>query len=105
MGFLLARLLTPEPAVVNVYLNGELYASASMDEPQTITVTQDNGSENVIVIDETGVRMEYSTCINQICVHQGTLTPNQTDALATGNWIVCLPNGVTVELTQAEDAP
>ena len=47
--------------------------------------------------------MAFSTCDNQLCVSEGVVTlENKADRIL-GNYIVCLPNGVTLELlNQAE---
>lgn len=90
------------PATVTVYVGDEVYERRSVDDYGTVTVDQGDGRVNVIVIDETGVRMESSTCKNQICVHEGTLDPEKMDSLLLDNWIVCLPNGVSVELSEGE---
>lgn len=92
----------PSGATVTVYVGGKVYATASADEDQTITVDQGDGKVNVIVIDKSGVRMESSTCKNQICVRHGTIDPHNTDELLLDHWIVCLPNGVSVEVSSAE---
>ena len=93
-----------DAAKVTVYVGGTVYARVSASDYQTITVDQGDGKVNVIVIDSRGVRMESSTCKNQICVHHGTIDPNKVDELLLDHWIVCLPNGVSVEVTGAEDA-
>jgi len=103
--FFASRLLLPNSsgAEVTVYVDGEVYAKVSASDYQTITVDQGDGKVNVIVIDASGVRMDSSTCKNQICVRQGTIDPAQADELLLDHWIVCLPNGVSVEVTGAED--
>lgn len=103
--FFASRLLLPNSsgAEVTVYVGGEVYAKVSASDYQTITVDQGDGKVNVIVIDASGVRMDSSTCKNQICVRHGTIDPAQADELLLDHWIVCLPNGVSVEVTGAED--
>ena len=103
--FFASRLLLPKSsgAEVTVYVGGEVYAKVSADDYQTITVDQGDGKVNVLVIDENGVRMESSTCKNQICVHHGVIDPDDANELLLDHWIVCLPNGVSVEVTGAED--
>ncbi len=105
VAFFASRLLLPNSsgAEVTVYVDGEVYAKVSASDYQTITVDQGDGKVNVIVIDENGVRMDSSTCKNQICVRHGTIDPAQADELLLDHWIVCLPNGVSVEVTGAED--
>ena len=105
--FAASRLLSPASsgAMVTVYIGGEQYMQVAASDYQTITVDQGDGKVNVIVIDESGVRMESSTCKNQICVHHGNIDPDNADKLLLDNWIVCLPNGVTVEVTPAGEQP
>ena len=91
-----------DAAQVTVYVGGAVYAQVSANDYQTITVDQGNGKVNVIVIDSSGVRMESSTCKNQICVHHGTIDPNNADELLLVHCLVCLPNGVSVEVSGAE---
>lgn len=107
LAFLLVRLSAPGSAgaTVTVYVRGEVYAKVDADDYQTITVDQGDGKVNVVVIDESGVRMESSTCKNQICVHHGVIDPHNADELLLDNWIVCLPNGVSVEVSGAGEEP
>jgi len=104
LAFFVSRVVMPAPsgATVTIYLHGEVYASVSADDYQTITIDQGDGRVNVVVIDESGVRMEHSTCKNQICVKHGTIDPYDTDGLELDNWIICMPNGVAVEVTGGE---
>ncbi len=101
----LALQLTKTPGTtVTVYVQGEVYMRVPADAYQTITIDQGDGKVNVIVIDESGVRMESSTCKNQLCVRQGTIDPSRVDDVFGSNWIVCLPNGVAIEVSDGEDA-
>ena len=104
--FLASRVLAPRAsgATVTVYVGGAQYTKVSADDYQTITVDQGEGRVNVIVIGESGVYMESATCQNQICVHHAAIDPRKADELLLDRWIVCLPNGVSVEVTGAEDA-
>lgn len=105
LAFLASRLIMPQTigARVTVYVGGEVYAEVAADDYQTITIDQGDGKVNMIVIDEDGVHMESSTCKNQICVRHGVINPHQANELLLDNWIVCLPNGVSVEVTGTED--
>ena len=105
LAFLATRLLAPKSAgaTVTVTVGGAVYAKIGADDYQTITIDQGNGKVNVVVIDESGVYMKSSTCKNQICVHHGVVDPANADELLLDRWIVCLPNGVSVEVTGAED--
>ena len=107
LAFTATRLLAPQTpsATVTVFVGGAQYRQVRADDYQTITIDQGDGKVNVVVIDEGGVRMESSTCKNQICVHHGVIDPNNADKLLLDNWIICLPNGVTVEVTPAGEQP
>ena len=102
--FAASRLLTPASfgATVTVYVGGKEFAKVSASDYQTITVDQGDGKVNVIVIAERDVHMESATCKNQICVHHSPIDPANADELLLDNWIVCLPNSVSVEVTGAE---
>ena len=53
-------------------------------------------SHQVVISDGT-VHMEEASCKNQICVHQGIIN-------ASGQMIVCLPNGVIAEIRAADSS-
>ena len=93
---------------VAVFVNGQLYAVSPLLPGETLTVTQENGSENVIRMTENGFYMETSTCDGQDCVMQGPVTHENWYTRILGNEVICLPNRVEVLLlvdrTQA-DAP
>ena len=105
VAFFASRLFSKEKSseMVTIYIGSEVYQTVAADDYQTITIDQGDGKVNVIVIDESGVRMESSTCKNQICVHHATIDPHTTDDLLLDRWIVCLPNAVSIEVSGAED--
>ena len=87
-----------------IYRHGELYRTVSLDHEETVVIRQDNGAENVVLISPDGVRMESANCPHQTCVRQGTLTRENTNTVLTNNWIVCLPNGISVEVVWGDTA-
>ena len=44
------------------------------------------------------VTMASSTCENQLCVGEGTVTLENKENRILGGYIICLPNSVTLEL-------
>ena len=104
VAFLVSQLIHPKTsgAMVNIYVGGEPYTRVLADDYQTITIDQGDGKVNVVVIDETGVRMDSSTCKNQLCVHHAPIDPNKIGEIEFDNWIICMPNGVSVEVTGGE---
>ena len=105
VAFFASRMFSKEKSgeMVTIYVGSKVYQTVSADDYQTITIDQGDGKVNVIVIDESGVRMESSTCKNQICVHHSPIDPHMTDDLLLDRWIVCLPNAVSIEVSGAED--
>lgn len=106
IAFAASRLLQPanSAATVTIYVGGDVYARVSADDYQTITIDQGDDKVNVVVIDESGVRMESSTCKNQLCVKQGILdTHAHFDEIMLNNWIICMPNGVSVEMAGGKE--
>ena len=104
LAFTASRLLAPKTpsTTVTVFVGGKQYRQVRADDYQTITIDQGDGKVNVVVIDETGVRMESSTCKNQLCVHHAAIDPNKIGEVELDNWIICMPNGVSVEVTGGE---
>lgn len=84
-------------AYVGIYVGGELYEKVPVGTAKTVTVSQDGGKVNVVEITETEVFMKSSTCPNQDCVMHTPLMLNVSEALLS-DWIICLPNGVSVEV-------
>ena len=73
-----------------------------MDRDKIITIRQDNGEINKIRITPDSVDMEYSTCENQDCIGEGTITLDNYNERILGTWIICLPNQVTIEMVPAD---
>lgn len=90
---------------VEIYTGGTLYATARLDEPQALSVTQPDGAVNTVTIQNGQVSMTYSSCKNQLCVHQGAISADNWMRRAMGRTIVCLPNSVLVELALDEGHP
>ena len=81
-----------EQVVINV--DGTEYGRYPLDRDRVIEI-QNGDRLNIVTIKDGGVPMSYSTCKNQICVHEGEVT-------APGQLIVCLPNYVIVEIEGGE---
>lgn len=90
---------------VEIYVDGNLHSTASLDMAQTLRVEQATGEVNVIRIEGGSVMMEYSTCKNQLCLQQGALSADNWPHRAMGRSIICLPNAVLVQLVLEENHP
>lgn len=100
----LSALLLLRPAAgdqVRVYLDGTLYAQAPLNKDRVIIIDQPGGLRNELVIQDGRAFMGAATCSNQDCVRQSPLAGGGTHMRPLGNWIICLPNKVSVELVEA----
>lgn len=99
---------TPEAsaAPVNAYLvvsvGGMLYEPLPLAGEGSFTITQDEQTTNTIHVTPSSVWMEHSTCENQDCVDQGTVSLDNLSTRVLGNMIICLPNEVVLELYTPE---
>ena len=88
--------------VINV--GGRQYGDPiPMDRDKIITIRQDNGEINKVHITPDSVDMDYSTCENQDCIGEGTITLDNYQQRILGTWIICLPNQVTIEMIPADE--
>ena len=99
-------LRTQRPAVeedmVIITVDGKEYTRVPLSRPQTVTVRQDNGCVNVVEVSDHGAVMQSSTCDNQLCVHMGEVTVDNWEFRPNQQFIICLPNRVSVELAVTE---
>ena len=72
-------------STVTITKNGEIMYQGSINQDNVITV--EGEYENIICISDGEVYMRYSSCPNQICVHNGKIHSGS---------IVCAPNGVVI---------
>ena len=98
---LLTRPQADENMVV-ISVDGKEWARVPLSKPQTVTVEQEDGSVNVIEISDHGAVMESSTCHNQLCVQMGEVTVDNWEYRPNQQFIICLPNRVSVELMVAQ---
>lgn len=92
--------VTEDTAIITV--NGREYTRVPLSAPRTVTVSQTDGSVNVIEVTAEGAVMLSSTCENQLCVHMGQVTRDNWEFRPNGAFIICLPNRVSVELAVVE---
>lgn len=99
-------LLRPMQAVeedqVVITVDGKVYARVPLSSPRTVTVDQDNGCVNVVEVSDHGAVMVSSTCDNQLCVKMGEVTVDNWEFRPNQQFIICLPNRVSIELAVTE---
>lgn len=91
----------PAEAYLLVTVAGILYEPIAIYEECDYTIRRGD-MENVIHVTPDSVSMKSSTCDNQDCVLQGTVTLENMTERVLGNMIICLPNEVTLELYTPE---
>ena len=102
MTLLLRPMQAVEEDVVIISVDGREYARVPLSRPQTVTVAQENGSVNVIEVSDHGAVMHSSPCDNQLCVQMGEVTVDNWEFRPNQQFIICLPNRVSVELAVTE---
>ena len=89
---------------VVVSINGRQYGDPiPMDSEKILTIKQSEDKINRIHITPTSVVMESSTCENQDCVGEGEITLDNYKTRILSTYIICLPNGVTIEMVPADE--
>ena len=102
-GVLLTRPMTAvEEDMVIITIEGKEYARVPLSKPQTVTVKQGNGCVNVVEVSDHGAVMLSSTCDNQLCVNMGEVTVDNWEFRPNQQFIICLPNRVSIELAVTE---
>lgn len=91
--YLLAQAsLGGEASTVVVTVDGEVVLRKPLAVNDTYEIRQEDGSVNVIVVENGSVYMKEANCRDGLCIHQGKMR----NAAKT---IVCLPHKLTVSLT------
>ncbi len=97
--------IKPAEAYLYVYLKNRLYGIVPLGEEQDMTVDQGDGVVNVIHLLPDGFFMASSTCDNQLCVMEGTVTVQNYRSRVLGTSILCLPHGLDLELVVSGHTP
>ncbi len=104
-GMAAVRFLAPNAPVgrAKIYVGSYVYKEVSLDEDQVIEIDQGSDVVNHVEVKDGAINMVDSTCPDQQCVHQGEITAENYEDRALRNWIVCLPNQVTIELVLEDE--
>lgn len=87
-------------AQARIYSGGELVETIDLvhlTESRSFTVTGPNGGENTITAENGRICVSGADCPDQVCVHQGWIENGTVP-------IVCLPNGLVIEISGAQSA-
>lgn len=108
-GMLAVRYFSPslspdqETHTARILVGSYVYKEVSLDEDQIVEINQGNDVINHVEIKDGAIYMQDSTCPDQQCVYQGEITAENYEDRPLRNWIVCLPNQVTVELVLEDE--
>lgn len=91
-----------EENMVIISVDGKEYKRVPLTAPQVVTIEQADGCVNVVEVTAQGAVMRSSTCDNQLCVGMGEVTVDNWPYRANQQFIICLPNRVSVELAVTE---
>lgn len=84
-------------SLVTVTIDGKVYGTYPLDEPQTIPIKQQGKVTNVLQIKDHKAKMKEADCPDQLCVHQSAISKSKQT-------IVCLPNKVVAEVQSTQTA-
>ena len=83
---------------VFIIVENRVYGIEPLGEERDVTVDQGDGVVNVIHLLPDGFYMHSSTCDNQLCVTEGTVTLTNWQQRILGPCVYCLPHNLQVEL-------
>ena len=82
-----------------ITVDDKVYQPYPLTKTGDYTINQKKkNAKNVIHVTEDSIQMASSTCDNQVCVYEGVVTLENKESRILGGYIVCLPNGVTLQL-------
>ena len=88
-----------------IILNGRVWGIEALGEERDVTVDQGDGVVNVIHLQKDGFYMQSSTCDNQLCVGEGTVTLTNWQQRILGPCVYCLPHNLQLELVVPNAEP
>lgn len=89
-------------AYLVVEVAGSMYEPIPLEEDGRYTITRGD-MVNVVAVTKDSVTMHSSTCDNQDCVLQGTVSLANRNDRVLQNMILCLPNEVVLSLYTEEE--
>ena len=82
----------------DIYVDDMLYEAVPLNKDTVIVVDQGDGKVNYVEVKDGSIFMADSSCPDHLCVSQGAMSPENYEKRPMLNWIICLPNRVTVDL-------
>ena len=94
----------PADAYLVINVNNYVFEPVPMTGEHVVSITQENGKQNVAVISADAAGMSISTCPGQECIHQGKVSLENRDQRVLYNQIICLPNTVILSVLDEKEA-
>ena len=94
----------PAESYLLIRTNQSASVPIPLNEDYSFTVSQPDGSENVIHVGVNSFYMESSNCDNQNCVQEGTVTLENMNQRVLFNMVLCLPHQLSLEMLTASEA-
>lgn len=92
VGFVLEFIQTGHGAQLQISVNGEVFGVYDLNTDRTVEI----GDGNICRIENGSAWMEWADCPDQLCVHHARISRDNEA-------IVCLPNRVTLTVTDADE--
>ena len=96
--------LVPAASYLRIKQGQDYYELVPLLAPGEIAIRQQGGQENIIYIDKDSAVMHSANCSNQDCVKQGEVSLANIQSRILRNFIICLPNQVSLELLTQKEA-
>ena len=89
-----------ESGQARILLHGEELRTVDLTDAasETFVVEGEDGQRNVVAVEPGRIRVTEASCPDQVCVRQGWID-------SAGIPVVCLPNGLVIEITGVEEGP
>ncbi len=94
----------PAAAYLLINVNNHIYEPIPLTGDRLVTITQENGRQNVAAVSAQSAHMSVSTCPGQECIHQGQVSLENRDQRVLYNQIICLPNTVILSVLDEKEA-
>jgi hypothetical protein len=91
-------------AYLLINVNNHIYEPVPLTGNRLITITQEDGRQNVVAISADTAHMSAATCRGQECIHQGQVSLENRDQRVLYNQIICLPNTVILSVLDVKEA-
>ena len=94
----------PADAYLVINVNNYVFEPVPFAGDYIVTITQENGKQNVADISADAAGMRVSTCPGQECIHQGKVSLGNRNQRVLYNQIICLPNTVILSVLDEGEA-